>query len=62
MDECYHAFILTEKAMEEGSSGATPACSGLMVGLSTAFFSFRLRTKPSSGRGRQDGRVRPNSV
>lgn len=44
------------------SMAAAGPSSGLMVGFSTAFFSFRLSTRPSSGRGRQDGRVRPNSV
>ena len=58
----YHAFILTEKVMGAGSSGAATGCSGLMVGFSKAFFSFRLSTRPSSGRGRQEGRVRPNRV
>lgn len=36
--------------------------SGLMVGLRTAFFSFRFRTRPNSGSGRQEGRVKPNKV
>lgn len=45
-------------------SGASsgPSDSGLMVGFRTAFFSFRLRTRPSSGRGRHEGRDRPNKV
>lgn len=36
--------------------------SGMMVGFKTAFFSFRLRTKPSSGKGKQEGLLRPKSV
>lgn len=36
--------------------------SGMMVGFKTAFFSFKLRTKPSSGKGKQEGLLRPKSV
>lgn len=33
-----------------------------MVGFKTAFFSFRLRTSPSSGKGKQEGLLRPKRV
>lgn len=44
------------------ASGLLAMASGIMVGFKTAFFSFRLRTNPSSGKGKQEGLLRPNSV